>query len=272
MKAPDIDAVFRGTRVPPWLRSLVDDPVAALDDLLLGRAELGHLGAAEPEQLLLDWLEGIGDREGFAEFLDGALAVWIERSWNHPILANASGSAAVTADAWCSTCMTIACCPALSGAAAQLRQHVLGEPVFLQSLTEGRSRDPMGRAWLALARHQNDWSLVHEWWRLCGLPPEEPWYRGSYGIHGLRGLPAKGKTRGGVPEQVPQGLVRLAVGLAERAAEGWLQESVARDELLCTVRLTRTAYPFDKVWASFWRQAVANQRQETAAKWLANLV
>ena len=72
--AIDLDEIFGGARVPAWLRSFAADPADALSDLLVGRAALGHLSAAEPVDLLLGWLEGSGDRSDLAAQVDESLA------------------------------------------------------------------------------------------------------------------------------------------------------------------------------------------------------
>lgn len=74
-----MDALFEGRSVPRWLRAFERDPDEALDALLFGRADCAHLNAAEPSELLLDWLRALGDDFGTA--CDVALERWIERAW-----------------------------------------------------------------------------------------------------------------------------------------------------------------------------------------------
>ena len=266
--ALDFDRIFEGRRVPAWLRRFESDPDAALRDLLLGRADLGHLSAAEPGEILLDWLEGLGTTHAeFRDAVDTALAKWIEQSWGQSTLPLAGGSAAVVATAWVRAANLIAFSPGLERAARALRSLFPEQRIFLSALSEGRARDPEGRAWLALARHQEDRSLLEEWWRLCTLPPDVPWYHGGYGIHGLRGL----QTSGTFPNEVAEGLARLAAALAERAQEGWLEERTARDEFSRTARLTMAAYPWEDRWISFWRHALGRLRNEDARTWVESL-
>ena len=187
------------------------------------------LSADDPTSVLLDWLEGLGAKSGFPVQVDQTLAQWIDRAWGQPVL-EAAGSATMTAVAWCRAADVIAMDERLDRAAGRLRDHVVRDRVFLHALVEGRSRDPQGRAWLALARHQCDRSLLDDWWRLCRLPPEEPWYRGGYGIEGLRGLPSSG----GFSSEVAEGLALLGSALKNRCEEGFLAENVAQDEFLRT--------------------------------------
>ena len=266
----DPDAIFQGAWVPPWLRHFAAEPDAAIMELLTGGAALGHLKPTEPEELLARWLDSFGD-QGFATQLDSALARWIDRCWGKPALAEAVGSAALTGSAWCHAGWVIAGSEKLGKAAARLRIHVVKDRTFLDALTEGRSRDPLGCAWMALANHQPDRDLLELWWRLCKLPPDEPWYRGEYGIFGLRRLPPERPGQGGgLPMEVPEGLLRLAEGLAGRAEEGWLDEKVAREEWQRVAQLTMMAYPFPDAWRKFWRRATGYM-EKREADWVQSL-
>jgi tetratricopeptide (TPR) repeat protein len=266
----DPDAIFQGAWVPPWLRHFAADPDAAIMELLTGAAELGHLKPNEPEVLLARWLDSFGE-QGFATQLDGALARWIDRCWGKPALVEAVGSAALTGSAWCHAGRVIAGSEKLAEAAARLRGHVVKDRTFLDALTEGRSRDPLGCAWMAVANHQPDRELLELWWHLCKLPAEEPWYRGEYGIFGLRGLPPEQRGQGGgLPKEVPEGLLRLAEGLAGRVEEGWLKEKDAREEWQRIARLTSMAYPFPDTWKKFWRRATG-QMERREADWAQGL-
>jgi len=271
-KMLDFVEIFDGAPVPTWLRSFSEDANAAVEDLLVSRADLGTLAVAEPSELLLDWLEGLGVHAEFVERTDRALARWIDRSWGDPTLESALHSATLTAVAWCRAAEVIAAEPRLTVSARTLRTHFLEDRAFLHNLSEDRARDPQGRAWLALARHQEDRSLLPEWWRQVSLPPEEPWYRGIYGIHGLRGLPpAPGQLGSGLSQEIQEGLARLADGLAHRAEEGWLEPRVAREEFTRTAHLTMAAYPAPERWLRFWRHALRGRRGELTKEWIQGL-
>ncbi|MBT7081958.1 MAG: tetratricopeptide repeat protein, partial [Chloroflexi bacterium] len=86
----------------------------------------------------------------------------------------------------------------------------------------------------------------------------QPWYRGSCGIAGLRGIPAGGK----VPENLPMGLMVWGRALKQRQAQGWLHERVVREEFLSIARITEAAYPFPDIWLNFWR----SQKHEGASE------
>ncbi|MES1243289.1 MAG: tetratricopeptide repeat protein [Acidobacteriota bacterium] len=271
-----LDRTFAGRRVPPWLRRFEAEPEEALRDLLLGGADLGHLNPADPERVLLDWIESLGARIGLLAEVDRVLAAWIESSWGDP---DPQGlGAAVAAVAWCRAADLISGCPGeegLSGAAKALRERFLEEPSFLRSISEGRARDPEARAWLALAEHQSDRSLLSRWWSLCSLPPDVPWYHGDLGIYGLRRLPPETVGQaGGYPREVQEGLARLADALARRVEDGWLESETARKEFIATVRLTMAAYPFpQEKWLPYWRHVLQDRRlrEPLAERWVRDL-
>ncbi|MFY9824729.1 MAG: tetratricopeptide repeat protein [Thermoanaerobaculia bacterium] len=266
-----LDQIFQGRQAPRWLHQFQTDPDTALLDLLLGRAILGHLNVDEPSEILLDWLETLGP--DFEESVDAALARWIERSWGRFSLPE-SKSAAVLAIAWSRAGSLIAFESCLVQSARCLRRLFPQDRLFLSALSEGRARDPEGRAWLALARHQKDRFLLQDWWRMSNLAPDVPWYHGAYGIQGLRGLPAESAAREGTfPAEVAEGLARLASGLFQRVTEGWLEEATARAEFLRTARLTMDAYPLRDRWLSFWRHALQARRisEEEGPSWIKEL-
>ena len=253
----DLDSIFTGGRVPDWLRGFDANPGTALHDLLLGRAELGHLSVANPVDLLLGWLHAFGDQGGFTDLLDQSLTAWITDNWGRVELANGSDSATLTSAAWTQATELLAAAPSLTQAGKTLTQYVLSDQRYLNSLTEGRSRDPQAGAWFALASHQHDRTQLQNWWRLCDLPPDEPWYRGHCGIAGLRALPPESKAfAGGFPKELAEGLNRLGLSLWRHQDEGWLDGDLAREEFQDSLRLTLGAYPFPDRWLSFWRHVL----------------
>lgn len=271
-QALKLDDHFRGRWIPPWLARFEDEPSVALHELLLGGAEVGHLAPVEPEILLRDWMERLG--EPMAAAVDEALVEWIGRHWGLAILPGSMDSAPLSATAWRRAMDLMASSPGLRRSGQTLRRLMLGDRAFLSALREGRSHDPEGRAWLALARHQEDRDLLPEWWRLVDLPVDVPWYHGSYAIHGLRGLPEERPgSGGGFPREAAQGLLRYARALAGRVEDGWLLEQKARSEFLRTARATWWAYNFPEKWRSFWRQTLPREGEEgdRVAGWVRQL-
>jgi tetratricopeptide (TPR) repeat protein len=268
----NFDDIFEGALVPIWLREFGENPNNAVEDILTGRADLELLSVADPVGVLLDWLERIPGQTGFAEALDNALAEWISRSWGNPALETAASSATLTSVAWSRAGSLIELHTTLRESAKALRSHVMADRRFLNSITQGRSRDPQGQAWLAVAQYQDDRSLVDEWWRLCYLPPDEPWYRGVYGILALRRLPpADDITGGGLPEEVAEGLSVLGQALNRRVKEGWLDEVVAKKDYQRILRMTMAAYPPLDEWRAFWRSALG-RRPQVPDEWIEEVI
>ena len=272
---------FQSSVIPPWLLDFNDDPEAALRDFLRGRALLGHLIGPGWDELLLDWLQGFGARSHYARMLDNALTGWIDCHWGDLLLPNTE-SATLTSRAWLRAIDTIAASPLvdsrdavsareypLFGAATLLREKMLGDRRFLDGMTEARSHDPQGRAWVALANHQTDRTLLDEWWRLVSLPPDEPWYRGQHGLAGLRRLPPENSAfGGGFNKELAEGLGRLGEALWQRVREGWLPEEAARTEFSSLASLTMASSDFPDRWRGYWRHLARRHREDGFVNWL----
>ena len=273
---------FKGSVIPPWLLHFSEDPEAALHDFLRGRALLGHLSGSEPDELLLDWLRGFGTESHYARILDDALTQWIDCHWGEPLLPGTDQDATMTSEAWLSAIDTIAVSPLMDslqtaspreyplfGAATLLREKMLADRAFLDDMTEARSRDPQGSAWLALANHQTDRALLDEWWHLVSLPPDEPWYRGEHGLAGLRRLPPENPAfRDSFSKELAEGLGRFGEALWRRAQEGWLPEDIARSEFSALARLTMARGGFRDRWRGYWRHLATRHRGDGFVTWL----
>ena len=266
----DLDRIFAGGQVPGWLRAFAADPNQALHDLLLGRAELGHLTAAEPVELLLGWLRALDEGSGFPDYLDQALAAWIATYWGRSELPEGADSASITTNAWLRVTELLVAASSLTRSGQTLTRHMLADRRYLDSLAEGRSCDPQANAWLALATHQQDRSLLDRWWQLCELPPDQPWYRGHCGLAGLQALPpASAAWAGGFPKELAEGLNRFGLALWRLQDEGWLDPQVAAEEFQDSLRLKLAAYPFPDRWLSFWRHVLRrDQRRGDIGGWV----
>jgi len=162
MVESSIRDLFQGRRVPAWLLSFDQKPDVALEDLLTGGTDLEHLQPEEPTVVLLGWLRGFA-RSSFPQMLDAALAGWVRRSWGDPALRSAGGSSALTAVAWVGAGTLIARARSFERSAQALRELFPEDRTFLRTIGEGPARDPEGSAWLALAEHQQDRSLLDQW-------------------------------------------------------------------------------------------------------------
>jgi len=246
---------------PTWVSAFVADPVDSLSALFAGRWYHGRLNAEDPEELLLDWADGLDGVEGFGELLDTSLAEWFARHWQ----------AAITADSpeltWHRALRVAALRQtSLPRAIAELRKHRLDAPEVLGPMTRSVSRDPMGWYWTCLAQHQADDELRDRWWALSELTPGTPWFHGRVGLLGLRGLP--GPDLGGFRESAAHGLLRLATALDLRVTARMLKQGTAQRAARTAATELARAYPFPRDWATFW-SANADQLEARPRRWLA---
>ena len=244
------EEVLEAPAAPEWLTDFDEDAYAAVDAALWQAYYFGNLNFAEPAELLTDWALGIGERNDFVTRLDVVLAQWIQRNWGRQPEAQGTRSAAALAHAWMQLTRVIANVPALTQAQRALRAHFADRQAYLGPLCEGFSRDPLAGFLLAVARHQEDRLLLPAWWNYCDLAPDIPWHHGSYGVLGLRGLPTE--ERGGFPDHVAYGLLRLGLGLYKRSLDQSLEPHRAEAEFQRAARLTLRAYPFPTRWRECW--------------------
>jgi tetratricopeptide (TPR) repeat protein len=269
------DDILETPAPPEWLTDFDHDAYAAVDAALWQAYYFGNLNVADPADLLIDWALGIGERNGFVTRLDVVLAQWIQRNWGRQPEAQGTRSAAALAHAWMQLAQVIANVPALIQAPRALRANFADCQAYLGPLCEGFSRDPLAGFLLAVARHQEDRSLLPVWWNYCDLTPDIPWHHGSYGVMGLRGLPAE--DRGGFPEHVAYGLLRLGLGLYKRSLDKSLEPRRAEAEFQRIARLTLRAYPFPTRWRECWADQIYALRKrgepiDGIESWLSKLV
>ena len=260
---PRTDELFEGGTPPSaWFYAFEEDRDAAVQDLLLGAADLGPFQTLDPWAVALPWLQGFSNA-GFPADFDAALTEWIVASWGKPIHPASYGSAALTARAWESTSLIIANFDGLPISAGILRDCVLRDREFLAFMGEGPSLDPAGRAWQALAQYQEDDSLFGEWNHVLALDPGVPWYHGQYGLMGVDLLPG---NRGGmgIPPPLAYGLRRFGNALLRLVMDGYLNEGNARREFGRLSRWAQSRYPFRDAWRSVWRQLLDNENDPLA--------
>ena len=261
---PRTDELFDGGTPPSaWFYAFEDDRGAAVQDLLLGSADLGSFQVLDPWAVVLPWLQGLSDTSFPADF-DSALSGWIMTSWGEPIHPASQGSAGLTARAWESASLIIANFDRLPISAGILRDRVLADREFLAFMGEGPSRDPAGRAWQALAQYQKDDSLLEDWNRIVALEPGVPWYHGQYGLMGIDLLPGN-RAEAGIPPPLAYGLRRFGVALRSLVADGYLNEGNARREFERLSRWAQRRYPFKEAWRSVWRQLMEHESDPLAA-------
>src|ERR1035437_1901366 len=260
---PRTDQLFAGGMPPAaWFYAFEQDRSAAVQDLLLGAADLGPFQVLDPWAVAIQWLQPLSDT-GFPADFDAALTEWIAASWGKPIHPASCGSAVLTARAWESAGLIIANFDRLPISAGILRDRVLGDREFLAFMGEGPARDPAGRAWQALAQYQEDDSLFEEWQQILALDPGVSWYHGQYGLMGVDLLPSnRGGT--GIPAPLAYGLRRFGNALLRLVTDGCLNEGSARREFERLSRWAQKRYPFKGAWRSVWRQLIEHENDRLA--------
>ena len=262
--------IFGNAIVPEWLTDFDRDPFSAIQAALQGRYYFGHLNVADPSELLIDWALGIGKRSNFVDRLDEALAQWVRNTWGQAI----RNSATATAVAWIRLAEIVANIDSLKEAPRILRQYFDERQNYLGPLSEGPSRDPLGKYLHAVARHQEDRSLESVWWNYCDLVARIPWYHGLYGIWGLRRLPPETEAEHGrFPRDVAIGLARLAVGLYRRSLDGSMSLDDAKTDFQRVAHLTLLAYPFPERWQEYWSDYISSNAVDVVpVKWMRELI
>jgi tetratricopeptide (TPR) repeat protein len=219
-----------GTDASGWLAAFRLDPERAVSDLLWNRFYFGPLNLTERAQLLANWLEILGDSEGFSSQLDAQFAQWIERNWKR-----FDQPAASMVSAW--TCLSSVIefsakmngAVRLSNAAASLWARFYVRERFLGSFSTAPAADPLGLYLAVIAEFQIDRSLAGFWHQLCNLPDGVPFYHGRYAILGLRRPKAANPTENGsLRAEVVLGMLRLAGALDRLVRERGLHEGLAK--------------------------------------------
>lgn len=263
-----LDEAFAPYPVPEWLLAFEADPEEAVNALLWKRFYFGPLNVEEPEELLIDWAILLADDEDFQARLDGALALWIDRTWGeipdlHP---------ARLAEAWTALAHVIANLDGLPITVQALREVFPDRDEYLGPLSVSPSQDPLGCYLGALAAHQADRSLAPLWWHLCELPERVPFYHAVYAMAGLLGLPALVESEaGGFREEAARGLAKLAKAFDRLVERQEIEEKRAEEEILSIGRLAMAGLPFQRRW----REALEGEISRLparAARWMGSLI
>jgi tetratricopeptide (TPR) repeat protein len=236
----------------PWLTRFSQSPGEAVAELLGNSADVGSLDMAEPALLLIRWLAMIDGRHDFRNRVDAALSSWIDASWGQAELPSAGSHTGLTIQAWITLSKVIGQDGHLSEAAARLRQRVLDQPEFLDSLRVGAAKDPLAAAYLAIAKYQRDTDLVPLWLRISRLVGQ-PLERGAIAVQALSFIPLADANR--FPLVIFQGYQNLGVALYERYRMGLLTETRAQVELDRVARWLLIRFPAQRhraQWVGWW--------------------
>lgn len=263
----ELERCFDPAPLPNWFYAFEENRQEAINDLLFGRFPMESLSGDEPDDLLIDWAIFISEESEFLKLLDQGLEQWVRSNWGQfPKVS--SGRLAV---AWCRLADIVAFVEGLERTAAALLERFDQREQYLGALSDGPSRDALGRYLFAIARYQKDRRLAAFWWELCDLRGATPYYQGRYGIAGLRGLPAPDSQRGGFRNDVALGLLKLGRAMDRLVAEKLIPDTVAEEFFLGVSWHTVAAYPPQSAWRHLLSHATGDA-PEHLSRWLGKVL
>lgn len=245
---------------PAWADALVSDPLAALSDILEGRAELGALQLAEPGDFLADLVAQptLHAREdALVDAIDQALMEWMGAriAWP-PSQVLRFGTRAYIAQFF-GALVVVARLP-LSSTPMHLITNVGEWDHRFRSMRWPDDVDLLRQFDIALARHQYDGQLASRWFASCddAAWAGPHWRDGlSIALLGLRKIPDPTNTE---PERL------AATALARFAALSSLRRTDSlelRTEFARHVSTLAVLYPrHHSRWKETWASALASLR------------
>ena len=238
-----------------WGQALLDDPHAALSDILSGRGARGAQQRAEPEDFLADltahpdWQE---QRAHLLEELDAALLNWLETyiEWS-PARINHFGTRAYAtriADA-----LKVAARLPMKVTARHLMRDQSNWDNRFRGLRWPGDIDLLRQFNLVLAQHQTDTRFASRWFAACDEAAwGSPYWQTSLGtgLIGLRKLP---DTADAAPERrVAAALARFAALALQRGMSSHVVQTAFRRRTAALIVL----YPrHDGYWREVWDRA-----------------
>jgi tetratricopeptide (TPR) repeat protein len=240
---------LNGAPLSPWFEQHVANGRAAMHGFLTNRIHLGHLNVMDRDLVMADWIALLGDEDGFRSQVDQALQSWIARNWGRLDLLRP----APLAEVWVRVSNIVAfASPELPASAAELLLHFGNRENFLGVLSEGPSRDPLGRYLCALARNQTTATLAPFWNWLCDLPEAVPVHHSLYALEGVAGLPTPQTSDAAAQfDRIADALLRLAKGLNRRVLAEATPEDAAKREWVNLAHWCQTKFPFAGRWEEF---------------------
>lgn len=237
-----------------WGKALLDDPNAALANLLSGAGTRGTQQQAEPADFLADLVGNQAHKDSKDRLLtrlDTAVLEWLKvrRTWP-PGKIIESGTRAYlfqVADA-----LKIAArLPLKVTAGEMIRTHYTWDD-WVRALRLPGDIDLLRQFDIVLIRHQADRRFTHRWFAAC----DEAAWGGPYwqarlrtGLLGLRKIPATGEA--GPEMAVAAALVRFGVlGLTREMQQAQVETAVRRQAGALAVLYPRHAGHWQNVWAT----------------------
>lgn len=231
--------------VQKWLDEFAQQPLDALDRLLLGKVWLGGYESAEVAQALPQFLP-VAQHDA----LDGALCDWLAKQ-----LKTGELPAGVSAKAYARALVNaVGLLQAidLPRARGWATENVARLWSWLKSQAAFPSRDPRPGFLRALALSQPNRDLLSFWMSLCSKGQRE---QVQLALFGLRRMP---KDDEGTPERgVPRALIR---GLLEYGRSASRSDDTRKKEWLSEVDFLTAVYPQPKdKWVTPFRDAMAGR-------------
>jgi len=250
--------------IKKWQSLFAEQPLEALDRLLLGRAYMGVLNRNDTNEILYRLFHT--QSRARLNLLDQAVKVWFVKYWE-------SKPAAVSIQRWneilrnaFSTVIRLN----LTETQQWLLENYQQARVWLHSLYLGPDSDPEADLLRLLALSQRDQSLLPLWMRLCRLEEDRSLHFADIGLLGLQKLPDEnGEPHGDLHPAVFSGIVDLAkaidkqVRLKDEGKEFWFVK----------VRAIMASYPrSSQYWIEHFLPLLSSDPKCTGAKWVSKIL
>ena len=238
-----------------WLDTLTQEPVAALDRLLMGGVWLGAYAALEPAQALPQLLPTAQE-----DTLDTALQGWLGQQLRQNALPPEAtpkqyALALIQAGVLMQTL-------SLPRSVAWCRERAPTLWAWLNRQPSFASRDPRSAFLRALALHQTNRDLLPFWMGLCrqGQPR---W--AALALFGLRRMPVNddGQMPEGLPIALVGGLLDYGLSLHRYAGDAPQKQTDQKRKWLAELDFLSAVYPMSsKNWQARLRDALTVRSQE----------
>lgn len=238
-----------------WLDSLAQEPVAALDRLLMGGVWLGAYAALEPAQALPQFLPTAQE-----DTLDTALQGWLsQQSRQNALPAQATPKQYALALTQAGVLMQNLSLPR---SVAWCRERAPTLWAWLNRQPSFASRDPRGAFLRALALHQTNRDLLPFWMGLC-RQGQQRW--AALALFGLRRMPVNddGQMPEGLPTALVGGLLDYGLSLHRHAGNLSQKQTEQKRKWLAELDFLSAAYPMStRNWQTRLRDALTVRSQE----------
>lgn len=232
-----------------WLLALDQEPVAALDRLLMGGVWLGSYATLEAAQALPQFLP-----TGKEDTLDTALQGWLGQQLREQALpADATPKQYAMALTQAGALMQNLSLPR---SVAWCRERAATLWAWLNRQPSFASRDPRSAFLRALALHQTNRDLLPFWMGLCrqGQPP---W--AALALFGLRRMPINddGQMPEGLPSALIGGLLDYGLSLHRHAGDASQRQIEHKRKWLAELDFLSAVYPMStQRWGAKLRESV----------------